>query len=434
MDKQLEKLIKKIYQQKFPKKKFVPGQTYIPASGKVFNDKELYYLVQACLDGWWTEGRFNAKFEQKLAEKLGVNFCMTTNSGSSANLLALSALTSLRLKERRLKPGDEVITCAAGFPTTINPIIQHQLTPVFVDVNLTTLAVNIVDLEKAITKKTRAIFIAHTLGNPFNLNQVVRLAKKHRLWLIEDNCDALGAKYQNKYTGTFGDLATLSFYPAHHITMGEGGAVLTNNPLLTKIVHSIRDWGRDCWCRTGQDNTCGCRFSMQLGKLPFGYDHKYIYSEIGYNLKITDMQAALGLAQLGKLDRFIKIRQQNFDYLYSKLAELKDYFIFPQAEKHSEPSWFGFPLTLKPNLKFKRHELLQFLEANKIGTRLVFGGNITKQPYFVNYKINYRQVGKLANTDTIMNNSFWLGIYPGISKTMLNYVIATLNKFLEKHG
>lgn len=430
MDQKLKKTIKQYYQQHFALQEFIPGKTYIPASGKVFDEKELINGVEAVLDGWWTEGRFNEKFEKAIAKKMGVKFCITSNSGSSANLLALSSLTSVKLKREQIKPGDEVITCAAGFPTTINPIIQNQLVPVFIDVNLKTLNIDVNQLQKAISKKTKAIFLAHTLGNPFNLKEVVRLAKKHNLWLIEDNCDALGSKYNGKYTGTFGDMATLSFYPAHHITMGEGGAILTNNPLLAKIIRSIRDWGRDCWCKTGHDNTCGHRFSIKLGKLPFGYDHKYIYSEIGYNLKITDMQAAIGLAQLKKIDRFIKKRKENFNYLYNKLKPLEKYFILPCSEKNAQPSWFGFPLILKSSVDFKRRNLLKYLEDNKIGTRLVFAGNITKQPYFVDRKIKYRQIGSLKNANKVMNDAFWLGIYPGIGTDILNYIISQIKNYI----
>ncbi len=424
-------LIKEHYQDNFSNKKFVPGRTFIPASGKVFNQKEMQLMIQAVLDGWWTEGRFNQQFERKLANWLGRKFCATTNSGSSANLLALSALTSFRLGDRRLKKGDEIITVAAGFPTTINPIIQNNLKPVFVDIDLRTYNANIEQIKKAISKKTKVIFLAHTLGNPFNLAEVMRICQKHNLWLIEDNCDALGSIYRKKKTGSFGHLTTQSFYPAHHITMGEGGAILTDDPRLDKIIRSMRDWGRDCWCSTGCDNTCKKKYSWQLGDLPYGYDHKYIYSEIGYNLKITDIQAALGLVQLEKLDGFIKKRRDNFDFLYKKLKRFEDYFILPEKEKFSQPSWFGFLITLKDNCSFKREELLKYLNKYKIGTRLLFGGNIIKQPYFKNYRIKFRKVGSLENTDKVMKDTFWLGVYPGLNQEMLSFVIKKIEDFIK---
>ena len=387
------------------------------------------------MDGWWTEGKYAAEFEKKLASFLGLNFCTTVNSGSSANLLALSALTSFRLpKEKRLKKGDEIITVAAGFPTTINPIIQNGLISVFVDVTLGNYNAPLENIKKAITKKTKAVFIAHTLGNPFEVTELRKLCDKHHLWLIEDNCDALGSKYNGKFTGTFGHISTCSFYPAHHITMGEGGAVLTNDPILNKVVRSLRDWGRDCVCPTGVDNFCKNRFGWKLGDLPQGYDHKYIYSEIGYNLKITDIQAALGLAQLDKLPKFIQKRKDNFNYLFEAFKQFDKYFILPAWNKKADPSWFGFLLTIKPEAKFSRGELLKYLNDKKIGTRLLFAGNITKQPYFKNYQINYKVVGSLKNTDIIMNNTFWIGVYPGLNKKMLDYVVKSFKEFLEKYG
>ena len=426
--------IKKIFSSKFPARQFAPGKSMVPVSGKVFDEKELINMVDAVMEGWWTEGKYAAKFEKRLANFLGLNFCVAVNSGSSANLLAISALTSFRLpEERRLKKGDEIITVAAGFPTTINPIIQNGLIPVFVDVSLGSYNAPLENIKKAITKKTKAIFIAHTLGNPFEVAELRKICDRHKLWLIEDNCDALGSKYSEKFTGTFGHISTCSFYPAHHITMGEGGAVLTNDPVLNKVVRSLRDWGRDCVCPTGVDNFCKNRFGWKLGDLPQGYDHKYIYSEIGYNLKITDIQAALGLAQLDKLPRFIQKRKDNFSYLYKSFKKFDQYFILPKWSKKADPSWFGFLLTIKPGVKFSRGELLRYLNDKKIGTRLLFAGNITKQPYFKNYKISYKMAGDLKNTDIIMNQTFWIGVYPGLSRAMLNYIIKSFGEFLEKY-
>jgi len=434
LNKKIVKDISEEYNSRFPKKEFIPGKTLVPVSGKIFDEKELINMVSAVMDGWWTEGKYAAEFEKRLANFLGLNFCVAVNSGSSANLLALSALTSFRLpKEKRLEKGDEVITVAAGFPTTINPIIQNGFIPVFVDVSLGNYNVPLENIKKAITKKTKAIFIAHTLGNPFEVAELRKICDKNKLWLIEDNCDALGSKYNGKFTGTFGHISTCSFYPAHHITMGEGGAVLTNDPVLNKIVRSLRDWGRDCVCPTGVDNFCKNRFGWKLGDLPQGYDHKYIYSEIGYNLKITDIQAALGLAQLDKLSRFIQKRKDNFSYLYKSFKQFDKYFILPEWSKKADPSWFGFLLTIKPGAKFSREELLRYLNDRKIGTRLLFAGNITKQPYFKNYKINYKVVGDLKNTDIIMNQTFWIGVYPGLSKAMLNYIIKSFGEFIKKY-
>ena len=403
----------------------------VPISGKVYDAKELKNLAEASLECWWTEGKWNKKFEDELKKFVGTEFALTVNSGSSANLIALQTLTSPKLGNKRIRKGDEIITVAAGFPTTVNPIIQIGAVPVFVDVNLETYNAKIKDINKAVGPKTKAIFLAHTMGNPFNLKEVKDLCKKNNLWLIEDNCDALGSRYKGQYTGTFGDLATLSFYPAHHITTGEGGAVLTNNPLLYKIAKSVRDWGRDCWCGTVEDNKCGKRFGWQLGNLPFGYDHKYIYSEIGYNLKITDMQAAIGVAQMNKLSNFIKKRKYNFDYLHSKLKEFDDFFVLPEATEKSEPSWFGFLLTIKES-KIDRTEFMRYLNENNIATRLLFGGNITKQPYFVNNNIEYRQIGNLENTDKAMNDTFWIGVYPGLGKEHLDYVYEKFKEFLNK--
>jgi len=402
-----------------------------PVSGKVYNEEELKNLVEASLDGWWTEGKWNNLFEKEIKNFLNINHVLTVNSGSSANFLALKTLTSNKLGKKRIQQDDEIITTAATFPTTVNPIIDIGAIPVFVDIELGTYNINTDKLEKAVNDKTKAIFLAHTLGNPFNLKKVNEVCKKYNLWLIEDNCDALGSKYMGKYTGTFGDLSTLSFYPAHQITTGEGGALLTNNDLLYKIAKSIRDWGRDCWCPTGKDNSCKKRFGWQLGELPFGYDHKYTYSEIGYNLKMTDLQASIGVAQMKKLKIFIRRRRDNFNYLYNKLKEFEKYFLLPKVTKEAEPSWFGFLLTIKDD-RINRLKLLKYLNKKGIGTRLLFGGNIIKQPYFIDYKIKYRQIGDLKNTDTIMNNSFWIGIYQGIRKKQLDYVYKTLKDYLYK--
>jgi len=432
MDSSLRDTIIKVYRKAFPQKEFIPGESPVPVSGKVFDEKELVNMVEAVMDGWWTEGKYAAEFERRLADFLGLNFCITVNSGSSANLLAISALTSFRLPgEKRLKKGDEVITVAAGFPTTINPIIQNGLTPVFVDVVLGNYNASLESIKKAITPKTKVVFMAHTLGNPFEVAKLRNICDEHNLWLIEDNCDALGSRYGGQLTGTFGHLSTISFYPAHHITMAEGGAVLTNDPALSKIVRSLRDWGRDCVCPTGVDNFCKNRFGWKLGDLPQGYDHKYIYSEIGYNLKITDIQAALGLAQLNKLPRFIQARKDNFSYLYAAFKKMDRYFILPEWDSQADPSWFGFLLTVRPEAGFRREELLRYLNDRKIGTRLLFAGNITKQPYFKNYNIDYRIAGDLKNTDEIMNQTFWIGVHPGLTGEMLDYVIKSVKEFLK---
>jgi CDP-4-dehydro-6-deoxyglucose reductase, E1 len=408
-------------------KPFEPGVTVVPPSGKLLGEEELQNMVSASLDGWLTTGRFNAEFEKKLAAYLGVKYCLTVNSGSSANLIAFSAITSPKLGDRAVKKGDEVIGVAAGFPTTVNPIVQFGAIPVFVDVDIKTHNVNADLIEAAITPKTKAIMLAHALGNPFNLGKVKAICEKYNLWLIEDTCDALGAEYNGKKCGTFGDIGTLSFYPAHHMTMGEGGAVFMNNPELKVIAESFRDWGRDCYCAPGCDNTCGCRFEQKHGDLPFGYDHKYVYSHIGYNLKITDMQAACGLAQLEKLDFFIQRRRENYTYLRNRLSSLTDYLELPEPTANSNPSWFGFPLTVKPEAGVTRVDLTRFLDKNKIGTRLLFAGNLLKQPYFKN--IQYRVVGELTNTDITMNNTFWLGVQPALTNEHLDFIADKLEEF-----
>lgn len=420
-------LVSAYAKEQYKEKAFVPGETVIPPSGKLLGEEELQNMVAASLDGWLTTGRFNAEFEKKLAAFLGVKYCLSVNSGSSANLVAFSTLTSPKLGDRAIKKGDEVIGVAAGFPTTVNPIIQFGAIPVFVDVDIKTHNVNADLIEAAITPKTKAIMLAHALGNPFNLGKVVELCKKYNLWLIEDTCDALGAEYNGQKCGTFGDIGTLSFYPAHHMTMGEGGAVFMNNPELKVIAESFRDWGRDCYCPPGCDNTCGCRFEQKHGDLPFGYDHKYVYSHSGYNLKITDMQAACGLAQLEKLDFFIQRRRENYTYLRSRLETLTDFLELPEPTLNSNPSWFGFPLTLKPEAGVNRVELTRFLDDNKIGSRLLFAGNLLKQPYFKD--IEYRVVGDLTNTDITMNYTFWLGVQPALTFEHLDFVSDKLEEF-----
>lgn len=409
---------------------FEPGKTPVSCSGKVYDEKEIISVVDASLDFWLTTGRYASIFEESLASLLGVGHCLLTNSGSSANLLAISALTSPKLGDRQLRPGDEVITVAAGFPTTVTPIVQNRLAPVFVDVEPETYNADVKQLEAAVSSKTRAIILAHTLGNPFNLDAVSQIARKHNLWLIEDNCDALGSTYKGRFTGTFGDLATLSFYPAHHITMGEGGAVLTSAPLLKRIVESFRDWGRDCWCPPGRENNCGRRFAWQLGELPCGYDHKYTYSHLGYNLKMTDMQAAAGVAQLTKLVDFAGMRRKNFRQLYTGLMKHEDFFILPKATEGSDPCWFGFPLTIRHGASFSRQQLVQYLEDHRIGTRLLFAGNILKQPAFKD--VSYRVAGELKNTDLIMERTFWIGVYPGLGQKEINYVLDIFDRFLQK--
>jgi CDP-6-deoxy-D-xylo-4-hexulose-3-dehydrase len=406
---------------------FVPGKTPVPPSGKVLGAEEFTHMVDAALDGWLTTGRFNAAFEEKLAAFLGIDFALTCNSGSSANLLAISALTSPLLGKRALQPGDEVITAAAGFPTTVSPILQNRLIPVFVDSELATYNPTAAAIDAAITPKTRAIMLAHTLGNPFAAAEIRALADRHGLWLVEDCCDALGSTYQGRKTGSFGHLATLSFYPAHHITMGEGGAVLTSDPLLKRAVESLRDWGRDCWCAPGRDNTCGQRFQREWQELPAGYDHKYVYSHLGYNLKITDMQAAVGLAQLGKLESFIAARKRNFARLTQALADTGDFLLLPQATPASDPAWFGYPLTLKEESATRRVDLLRYLDQRKIGVRLLFAGNLTRQPCMQGRE--YHVSGTLANAERIMNDTFWIGLYPGLTEEMLDYSALSLRTF-----
>ena len=407
---------------------FLPGQTAVPPSGKLIGSKEVQLMVDAALDGWLTAGRFNEAFEARLAKYLGVKHVLTVNSGSSANLIAFSTLTSPRLGIRAIKPGDEVITVAAGFPTTVNPISQSGAVPVFVDIELGTYNIDASKIEAAIGTKTKAIMLAHTLGNPFNLDIVLELCKKHDLWLVEDCCDALGSTYRGQMVGTFGDMATLSFYPAHHITMGEGGAVFTNNSELKQIAESFRDWGRDCYCPPGKDNTCGKRYCWKLGDLPLGYDHKYTYSHMGYNLKITDMQAACGLAQLDRLEGFIQQRKANFDFLLKKFRNLEEFLILPAPTPHSEPSWFGFPVTLRSTSPVGRLELLTYLEQEKVGTRLLFAGNLVRQPYMAGK--NYRVSNELTHTDRVMNDTFWIGLQPTLTKDMLTYSASKIASYL----
>jgi len=411
---------------------FLTGKRkYIPASGKKFDEKEIIGIVNAALDCWWTEGEITKKFEERFGKFLGVRNTLVVNSGSSANLLAMKTLTSVKLGQRRLMPGDEVITVAAGFPTTINPIIECGCIPVFCDIDIPSYNINVSDFERAISKKTKAAILAHTMGNPFEVEEIAKICREHNIWLIEDNCDSLGSRYKAGLTGTFGDLSTHSFYPAHHITMGEGGALCTDNDRLIKISRSIRDWGRDCWCMTGHDNSCGKRFDWKLGELPYGYDHKYIYSEIGYNLKNTDLNVAIGLSQMEKLPNFITIRKHNFQLLKKLLSEFSRYLVLPEPTKNSEPAWFGFPITLKKEACISRPKLLKYLEENGIGTRLLFGGNITKQPYFIDYKIKYRTVGPLKNTDYIMNNSFWVGVGPLLGDAEIRQIAKCIGDFLK---
>ena len=422
---QILELTAQYVQESFPPTEFQPGITPVPVSGKVIDASDVSSVVESALDAWFTTGRFAQDFERKLARFIGVRSASFVNSGSSANLLALTALTSPKLGDRRLKPGDEVITVAAGFPTTVNPIIQNRLVPVFVDVTLPTYEIDVTQLEAALSPKTRAVMIAHTLGNVFDLDAVTAFARKHGLWLIEDCCDALGSEWKGRKVGSFGDIATVSFYPAHHITTGEGGAVLTDKPNLQLLIESFRDWGRDCWCETGKDNTCGKRFAWQLGDLPCGYDHKYIYSHIGYNLKATDMQAALGASQITKLPQFIERRKENFRHLFKALQPLQDCLLLPEATPGSDPSWFGFPIGVCESAPFSRSDLIRTLEAKKIGTRLLFGGNVLKQPAYA--ESEYRVIGDLKNTDFAMNNVFWVGVYPGLTTGMLDHVATTIS-------
>jgi len=426
--KRISELVEQYAAIEFAHQKFEPGQTLVPPSGKLIGAEELQNMVEASLDGWLTTGRFNAEFEKQLAAFIGVKYLITVNSGSSANLVAFSALTSPKLGERAIQKGDEVIGVAAGFPTTVNPIIQFGAVPVFVDVDALTHNIDASKIEAAIGPKTKAIMLAHSLGNPFNLDVVTALCKKYNLWLIEDCCDALGTTYKGKMVGNFGDIGTLSFYPAHHITMGEGGAVFTNNDELKIIAESFRDWGRDCYCQPGKDNTCGKRFCWKLGDLPLGYDHKYTYSHLGYNLKITDMQAACALAQLKKAPQFIQARRSNFAFLKSRLSNCEEFLQLPVATPQSDPSWFGFPITLKPESPVSRLDLLNYLDQNKIGTRLLFAGNLTRQPYMRN--VSYRVSGELINTDNVMNNTFWIGVQPALDSEMLEYTAKHIEMFL----
>ncbi len=424
---EIHNLVNKYFEQtqkKLPENK-------VPITGKVYGAEELNNLIDASLEGWWTDGKWCKLFEDKLKKFLGVKHVALVNSGSSANLLALATLTSTKLGDRKLVPGDEVITVSAGFPTTINPIVQLGMIPVFLDVDLATYNIKIEDLEKALSERTKAVMVAHTLGNPCDLNEITNFCKKHNLWFIEDNCDGLGSKYDGKLTGTFGDISTSSFYPAHHVTTAEGGAVYTNNAMLAGIIKSIRDWGRACWCPTGADNTCLRRYSWKLGNLPQGYDHKYTYSELGYNLKMTDLQAAIGVAQMDRLPEFIAKRKENFKYLNAQLKEFESYFILPKISPLSDPSWFGYLLTVKDN-KLNRNDLLKFLNDNGIATRLLFGGNIIRQPYFVDRKIKYRQIGELENSDIIMNETFWIGVYPMLEKKHIDYMISKIREFITQ--
>lgn len=421
--------VKLYYAEQFASKEFEPGKTVVPFAGRIFDEEELVALVDSSLDFWLTTGRYAEEFEAKFAHYMQHRSCMLVNSGSSANLIALSTLTSPLLKNKRLKKGDEVLTVAAGFPTTINPTVQNGLVPVFVDVELDTFNIKTSEIENALSEKTKAIMLAHTLGNTFDINAVKAICDKYGLFLIEDCCDAVGTTYDGKMAGTFGDMATTSFYPAHHITMGEGGSVLTSNPLLKRIATSLRDWGRDCYCDPGCDNTCGRRFKGQHGDLPFGYDHKYVYSHVGYNLKITDMQAAIGVAQLKKLPMFIEMRKANFNKLHNGLKKYEEYLMLPEATPNSDPAWFGFPFNVRENSKFSRKNLAEFLEDNKIITRQLFAGNITKQPAYKD--VEYRVASSLTNTDYIMHNTIFIGVYPGIDDVRMNYILSVFDKFFN---
>ena len=427
--KQILELTAQYHAEAFPVRDFVPGQSGVQVSGKVIGADDICSVVDSALDAWFTTGRFAKDFERKLARFFGVRSASLVNSGSSANLVALSALTSPKLGDRQLKPGHEVITVAAGFPTTVNPILQNRLIPVFVDVTLPTFEIDITQLEEARSDKTRAVMIAHTLGNVFNAEAVSDFCKKYNLWLIEDCCDALGSTFKGQKVGTFGDIATVSFYPAHHITMGEGGAVLTDKPALQVLIDSFRDWGRDCWCEPGVDNTCGKRFDWQLGTLPCGYDHKYTYSHVGYNLKATDMQAALGVSQIAKLPLFIARRKENFAYLWNALSHLQDVLVLPVAGEHADPSWFGFPIAVKEDAPFTRDEMTRAFDQAKIGTRLMFAGNLLRQPAYEGWE--YRVVGDLKNTDYVMNQVFWLGVFPGLTFEMLDYIAKVATDFVS---
>jgi len=425
-------LTKEYYKEQFANNNFIPGKQRVNYAGRVFDENELTNLVDSSLDFWLTEGRYSEEFAEKIADYLNVENVILTNSGSSANLLAFSALTSKKLGDKRLKVGDEVISVAAGFPATVTPIIQYGLIPVFVDVDIPTYNIDEDMMRKAITNKTKAIFLAHTLGNPFNIDAVMKIAKENNLWVIEDNCDAFGSKYKGKYTGTFGHISTISFYPAHHITTGEGGAIITDDDDLARIIKSFRDWGRDCYCAGGENNTCGKRFSQQFGTLPFGYDHKYVYSEIGYNLKMTDMQAAIGVAQMDKLDSFCNARRKNFERYNAIFGKYSDYFILPEATENSDPAWFSYIVTVKENAPFKRDDITRYFNVNLIETRNLFAGNIVRQPAFIDK--NYRIANHLNNTDLIMNNTFFLGTYPGNTREKMDYIESVLDNFIKEYN
>jgi CDP-6-deoxy-D-xylo-4-hexulose-3-dehydrase len=429
---QIRALVREYHDVAFAPRPFAPGESRVPYGGRVFDAEEVTTLVDASLDFWLTAGPYARTMEERLAALLGLRHALLCNSGSSANLLALSALTSPTLRERRLAPGDEVITVATGFPTTVNPIVQAGAVPVFLDVTLGTYNVDASRLEEALSPRTRAVVLAHTLGNPFDLGAVGAFARKHGLWLVEDSCDALGARYGGKPVGSFGQLATLSFYPAHHVTMGEGGAVVTSDPQLKRLVESFRDWGRDCWCDPGKDDTCGKRFQWQLGRLPAGYDHKFTYSHLGYNLKVTDLQAAVGVAQLGKLSRFVEARRANWRRLREGVADLAEFFVLPEPTPGSEPSWFGFVLTVRPDAPFTRDDLVAHLERRKIATRLLFGGNLTRQPAYEG--VRYRVVGDLPGSDAVTERCFWIGVYPGLTPDMIGYMIETIRAFVRSRA
>lgn len=432
ISKPLQKQIRTHFRKRFSRQKFIPGESPVPVSGKVFDQNELINGVDAVLEGWWTEGRFALEFERKFKEYLGVKYVSLVNSGSSANLVALTALTSKIFRERALMPGDEVISVGTGFPTTVNPAIQNRATVVLLDNDLVTKNVNPKDLASAITPKTKVIMMAHTLGNLMPLDEILALVAKHNLWFIEDCCDALGGEYKGRLAGSFGHIATFSFYPAHQITMGEGGAIVTSDHKLHRAIRQFRDWGRDCWCDTGHDNTCRMRFGWKLGELPYGYDHKYIYSQIGYNLKLTDMQAAIGLSQLAKLPGFIKKRRENFSFLYQCFKTLKQYFILPEALSGANPSWFGFPIVVKDGAPFTKLDLVKYLEDHKIATRSIFAGNLTRHPAYLNHP-QIRKTGDLKNSDKLMNDAFWVGVYPGLTGPMLRYIHTTVTAFLSQH-
>jgi CDP-6-deoxy-D-xylo-4-hexulose-3-dehydrase len=425
---QISDLVAEFYQVRNAEKKFVPGMTPVRYAGRVFDEKEMQSAVEASLDFWLTEGRFTETFQSELAARVGTEYALLVNSGSSANLLAVTALTSPLMGARRVKPGEEVITVAAGFPTTVSPIVLNNLVPVFVDVNIPTYNAHVAQIREAISPKTRAVLLAHTLGNPFDLDAVLEIVRQHDLFLIEDNCDALGSTYRGKNTGSFGHLSTCSFYPAHHITLGEGGAVLTSDETLARIVRSLKDWGRDCYCGPGENNTCGRRFSGQYGKLPCGYDHKYVYSHIGYNLKATDIQAAIGVEQIKKLDAFCQARRENFRMWVQGFRKYEDRFILPQATPESDPAWFAFPITVRPDAGFTRTELTNYLSQNLVETRNLFGGNLLRQPAYLN--IPHRQIGDLSHTDRIMNDTFFLGTFPGLSKEQIAYTLEVVDRFV----